>query len=174
MISKLARRNSRKEERGTTMAEFAVVAAVFFMIIFGIVEFGRLLYTYNALTDASRRGARYAVLHHQADIACVKNVVVYGETHVDPTTCAPTAGALINGLDTAKVVVTYDGADADNNPATPPTAYGMNLGTATVSIQNYSFTLAIPFARRTFTMGAFTTTLTSESAGEEPTPIPSP
>ena len=174
MTSKLARPDSRIRERGTTMAEFAVVAAVFFMIIFGIVEFGRLLYTYNALTDASRRGARYAVLHHQADIACVKNVVVYGETHVDPTTCAPTGGALINGLTTAKVVVTYDGADADNNPATPPTAYGMNLGTATVSIQNYSFTLAIPFASRTFTMGAFTTTLTSESAGEEPTPIPSP
>lgn len=174
MISKLARPDSRKRERGTTMAEFAVVAAVFFMIIFGIVEFGRLLYTYNALTDASRRGARYAVLHQQADIACVKNVAVYGETHVDPTTCVPNAAALINGLDTTMVVVTYDGADADNNPATPPTAYGMNLGTATVSIQNYSFTLGIPFASRTFTMGAFTTTLTAESAGLEPSPIPSP
>jgi len=174
MMSKLGRPESNKGERGATMAEFAIVASVFFMIIFGIVEFSRLLYTHNALTDAARRGARYAVLHHQADIACVKNVVVYGETHVDPATCAPTGSALINGLDTAKVVVTYEGADADNNPATPPTAYGMNLGTATVSIQNYSFTLGIPFATRTFNMGAYTTTLTSESAGEEPSPIPSP
>jgi len=164
--------DSNRSQRGATMAEFAVVSGVFFMIVFGIIEFGRLLYTHNALTDASRRGARYAALHKEADKPCVKNVVVYGETHVDPTTCAPTGPALINKLTTANVVVTYDGADADNNPATPPTSYGMNLGTVTVSIQNYSFTLGIPFATKTFTMGAYTTTLTSESAGEEPSPIP--
>jgi hypothetical protein len=136
-----------------------------------IIEFGRLLYTHNALTDAARRGARYALYISRRTLPCVKNVVVYGETHVDPTTCAPTGPALINKLTTANVVVTYDGADADNNPATPPTSYGMNLGTVTVSIQNYSFTLGIPFATKTFTMGAYTTTLTSESAGEEPSPI---
>ena len=47
----------RKREEGTTMAEFAVISALFFMIIFAIIEFGRLLYTHNALTDAARRGA---------------------------------------------------------------------------------------------------------------------
>ena len=170
----MTRLDPRRYERGSTMAEFAVIAAVFFMIIFGIIEFGRLLYTHNALTDASRRGARYAALHKEADIDCVKNVVVYGETHVDPTTCSPTGPALVNNLATSNVVVTYEGADADNNPSTPPTSYGMNLGTVTVSIQNYSFTLAIPFASTTFTMGAYTTTLTSESAGEEPSPLPTP
>lgn len=157
-----------EREEGTTMAEFAIIAAVFFMIIFGIIEFGRLLYTHNALTDAARRGARYAVLHHETDIACVKAVAVYGETNVDQSTCTGTGPALINGLTTANIVVTYEGADEDNNPNTPPTAYGMNLGTATVSIQNYNFNLSIPFARRTITMPAYTTTLTSESAGEEP------
>jgi TadE-like protein len=173
MMSGLLRSNLSNRERGTTMAEFAIVASVFFMIVFGIVEFSRLLYTHNALTDAARRGARYAVLHPEAAKPCVKNVVVYGETHVDPVTCAPTGPPLINGLDpTTNVDVVYEGADADNNPATPPTAYGMNLGTATVSITNYSFKLGIPFATRTFTMGAYTTTLTSESAGTEPSPKP--
>ena len=161
-----------KEQRGTTMAEFAIIASLFFLMIFAIIEFGRLLYTHNALTDAARRGARYAALHKQAALACVQKVVVYGETHVDPTTCAPTGPPLINGLTTANVVVTYAGADDDNNPATPPTAYGMNLGTTTVSIQNYVFNLSIPFARQTLNMPAYTTTLTSESAGEEPSPIP--
>ena len=33
----------RQNERGTTIAEFAVVALLFFTIIFGIIEFGRLL-----------------------------------------------------------------------------------------------------------------------------------
>ena len=175
------RNDLRKNECGATMAEFAVIAAVFFMIIFGIIEFSRLLYTHNALADASRRGARYAVLHKQFagpgepdPTLCTQNVVIYGETHIDPATCLPTGPALVNNLTTANVVVTYEGADADNNPSTPPTAFGMNLGTATVSIQNYSFTLAIPFASTTFTMGAYTTTLTSESAGTEPSPLPTP
>lgn len=154
------------------MAEFAIISVVFFMMIFGIIEFGRLLYTHNALTDATRRGARYAVTHRQVDIGCVKNVVVYGETNLDPATCNPTASALINGLTTTNVTVTYDGADDDNNPATPPTSYGMNLGTSTVSIDNYTFNLSIPFARQTLTLPHYTTTLTAESAGQIPTPVP--
>lgn len=154
------------------MAEFALIAAVFFMIIFAIIEFGRLFYTHNALTDAARRGARYAVLHQEVKLECVQNVVVYGESRVDPTTCAATGAPLINGLTTTNVFVTYAGADADNNPATPPTAYGMNLGTATVEIKNYTFNLSIPFFRQTLSMPTYVTTLTSESAGEEPSPIP--
>jgi Flp pilus assembly protein TadG len=168
------RRVTNKTERGTTMAEFALIAAVFFMIIFAIIEFGRLFYTHNALTDAARRGARYAALHKEVDVDCVKNVVVYGETHVNASTCAPTGPALINGLTTTKVSVTYQGADDDNNPSTPPTSYGSNLGTVTVSITNYMFNLSIPFARQTLTMPKYTTTLTAESAGEEPSPIPTP
>lgn len=156
------------------MAEFAIISALFFMIIFAIIEFGRLLYTHNALTDAARRGARYAVLHAESKIACAKAVAVYGESSVDPASCAATGPALINGLTTTNIVVTYEGADEDNDPNTPPTAYGMNLGTATVSIQNYNFSLSIPFARQTITMPAYTTTLTSESAGEEPDPIATP
>ena len=58
-------RKNRTGERGTTMAEFAIISVVFFMIIFGIIEFGRLFYIHNALTDAARRGARYAVLHDE-------------------------------------------------------------------------------------------------------------
>ena len=148
------------------MAEFAIIAAFFFMIIFAIIEFGRLFYTHNALTDAARRGARYAVLHKQIDINCVKNVVVYGETHVDATTCAPTGPPLIHGLTTTNVFVTYAG--------TSSTAYGSNLGTATVEIRNYTFILSIPFARQTLNMPNYVTTLTAESAGEIPSPIPTP
>lgn len=156
------------------MAEFAVISGLFFLIIFGIIEFGRLMYTHNALTDATRRGARYAVLHAQADIACAKAVAVYGESNVDASTCSGTGPALINGLTTTQVTVTYEGADEDNDPNTPPTAYGMNLGTATVAIQNYNFSLSIPFFRQTLRMPPYTTTYTSESAGEEPSPIATP
>jgi len=144
------------------MAEFAIISVVFFMIIFGIIEFGRLLYTHNALTDAARRGARYAVLHDRVDAACVKNVVVFGETNVNPSTCNPTGPPLINGLTTGQVTVTY------------ATDYGTNLGTATVEISNYTFNLSIPFARQTLTMPHYVTTLTAESAGRVPDPIVAP
>lgn len=149
---------NRRNERGASVAEFSVVALFFFMIIFGIIEFGRLLYIHNALTDASRRGARYAVLHPLND-ACVTNAVIYGESHINTTTCAPTGPPLINGLTSANVVVTYQGS------------FGMNIGTATVKIQNYRFNLSIPLISRTLTMPAYTTTLPAESAGVIPPDI---
>lgn len=169
------RRGQRKGERGSTVVEMAMAAGVFFMMIFGIIEFGRLLYTHNALTDAARRGARYAALHQEVPgNTCVENAVVYGENNMDPVTCAPTGPPLINGLTDANITVQYVGADLDNDPTTPQTSYGMNLGTATVSIQNYTFDLSIPFLNRTLNMPAYSTTLTAESAGQEPSPIPTP
>lgn len=158
-------RINRRNERGGSVAEFAVVALVFFMIVFGIIEFGRFLYTHNALTDASRRGARYAALH-QENAPCVVNVVIYGEGNINPNTCAPTGPALINGLTSTNIVVQYQGSS--------PNAYGMNIGTATVSIQNYTFNLSIPLLSRTITMPAYTTTLPAESAGVIPADIVSP
>ena len=158
-----------KGQRGSTVVETAMAAAVFFVMIFGIIEFGRLLYVHNALTDAARRGARYAVLHPE-DAPCVTSVVVYGESHIDPDTCEPTGPALINGLTTDNVTVSYEGADLDGDPDTP-NPWGTNLGTATVSIENYAFDLSIPFIGRTLNMPAYSTTLTSESAGQEPNPL---
>lgn len=149
-------------QRGSTVAEFAIVAGLFFMIIFGIIEFGRLLYTHNALTDATRRGARYAVLHAE-NVTCVQNVVIYGESNINPSTCAPNGPPLINGLTDANVVVTYQGS--------APNAYGMNIGTATVTIQQYTFNLSIPFFRQGLAMPKYTTTLTAESAGFIPDDI---
>lgn len=167
--------NERKQERGATIAEFAVVALLFFTIVIGIIEFGRLLYTHNALTDATRRGARYASLHHgatSADQLAVKNDVVYGDNATYDAKGNPTSPPLINGLTTAMVNVQFVGVDADGNPATPgKTAYGQNLGTATVSIQNYQFNLSIPIVGRTLTLPKYTTTTMAESAGEQPADI---
>jgi hypothetical protein len=165
-------------ERGSTIVEFAVVAGLFFMIIISIVEFSRLLYTHNALTDAARRGARYAALHKEADISCVKNVVIYGESHVDKNNgCAPTGAPLINHLADSNIDITYEGADTDNDPDddTPiDTSYGTNLGTVTVTVENYNFSLLVPYMGLQLSMPAYTTTLTSESAGEEPDEIVAP
>lgn len=161
----------RKTERGTSVAEFAMVALLFFTLIFGIIEFGRLLYTHNALADATRRGARYAVLHKgktDAEKLAVKNEVVYGINGTFDDDGNPTSPPLINGLTTTMVEVTYEGEDLDADPDTPPSDFGSNLGRATVKIVGYQFYMSIPVIGRVLTMPDYETTLSAESAGEIP------
>ena len=100
--------------------------------MFGVLEFGRLLWVHNALTDAARRGARYAVMHSASDESSVKNIVVYGDA-------AGTGQPMVNNLTTANVVVTY------NN-------FGLNDGTVSVSITDYQFQFVIPIVGTTITM----------------------
>lgn len=44
------------------MVEFAIVAPVFFLVVLGTVEFGRMIMVQQILTNASREGARRAVI----------------------------------------------------------------------------------------------------------------
>ena len=45
------------------MVEFAIVAPIFFLLLFGIIEAGRFIYTYETLNNATREGARYAIVN---------------------------------------------------------------------------------------------------------------
>jgi Flp pilus assembly protein TadG len=47
---------------GSTIVEFALVLLIFLMFLLGIVDFSRMLFTWNAATEATRAGARYAVV----------------------------------------------------------------------------------------------------------------
>jgi Flp pilus assembly protein TadG len=49
-------------QSGATMVEFAIVAILFFSLLLGIMDFGRLLFTWNAAAEATRWGARIAVV----------------------------------------------------------------------------------------------------------------
>ena len=49
-------------QKGATTVEFALVFLVFLMFVLGLLDFARLLYTWNAATEATRAGARYAVV----------------------------------------------------------------------------------------------------------------
>jgi len=52
----------RRKRRAAAAVEFAVVAPVFFLLTFGIIEFGRMVMVQQIITNASREGARVAVL----------------------------------------------------------------------------------------------------------------
>jgi len=45
------------------MVEFALVAPLFFALIFGTMELGRLMWIDHQLANATREGARYAMVH---------------------------------------------------------------------------------------------------------------
>jgi Flp pilus assembly protein TadG len=135
-------------ERGTTLVEFAIALMVFMTAMFAVIEFGRALWVHNALTDAARRGARYAVLNPASDVAGVKNVVVYGDPAGGTQTTVP-------NLTPDQVTVTYSN-------------FALNHGTATVSIEGYQFQFVVPIVGTAITMPKYTTTLPGESVGLVP------
>jgi Flp pilus assembly protein TadG len=47
---------------GATTIELALVLVVFFMFLLGVTDVSRMLFTWNAATEATRLGARYAVV----------------------------------------------------------------------------------------------------------------
>jgi Flp pilus assembly protein TadG len=50
-------------EKGAAVVEFAVVLPLLLLILFGIIEFGVLLYDKAVITNASREGARAAIVY---------------------------------------------------------------------------------------------------------------
>jgi Flp pilus assembly protein TadG len=57
----MKRRLTKRKQEGSVIIEFALVLLVFLMFAFGIMEFARLLYTWQVANEATREGARYAV-----------------------------------------------------------------------------------------------------------------
>lgn len=53
----------RSSQRGQALVEFALVAPLFFLIVFAIIDFGRYVYYVQVLNNAAREGARYAIVH---------------------------------------------------------------------------------------------------------------
>ncbi|HKP46912.1 MAG TPA: TadE family protein [Pyrinomonadaceae bacterium] len=151
-----------KKERGSTLVEFAIAATVFLTILFAVLEFGRALWTHNALADAARRAARYAVNQpanataglkttgHNVgpSLSAIRNVAVYG----DP---AGGSKALVTDLTPENLNVDY-------------TDFGVGEGTVAVTITNYQFQFLTPIAGTTIQMPDYNTTLTGECAGVLP------
>ncbi|HEX5873123.1 MAG TPA: TadE/TadG family type IV pilus assembly protein [Pyrinomonadaceae bacterium] len=135
-------------ERGATLVEYSIAVMVFMIAMFAVIEFGRAIWVHNALSDAARRGARYAVLNSAGNVDQVKNVVVFGD---------PAGGSqpTVPNLTPTNVQVTYS-------------SFGLNTGTVSVSVTNYQFQFVIPIVGTTITMPSYTTTLTGESVGFVP------
>jgi Flp pilus assembly protein TadG len=88
--------------RGAAVVEFAVVASLLFLLILGIVEFGRAMMVLEMINNAARNGARVGVLNGSAT------------SDVNTAVTNALSGAGFSGVQTT---VQVNGATADANTA---------------------------------------------------------
>jgi Flp pilus assembly protein TadG len=62
-----SRCRKRSDRRGAAAVELALIAPLFFVVIFGIIEVGRLLMVQEILVNAARTGSRVAVMPGNTD-----------------------------------------------------------------------------------------------------------
>jgi Flp pilus assembly pilin Flp len=71
------RRPCRKDRRGAALVEFALIAPLLFLFVFGIIEFGRAVMVQQIITNASREGARLGVLDGSTKSDVISETVDY-------------------------------------------------------------------------------------------------
>jgi Flp pilus assembly protein TadG len=55
-VSAVPSRERRPRSRGQASSEFALVAPIFFLLLFGLIDFGRYVYYVQILNNAAREG----------------------------------------------------------------------------------------------------------------------
>jgi Flp pilus assembly protein TadG len=65
-------RHFARQQQGSVILETAIMLLILLMFAFGIIDFGRVMYVSNALTNATRDGARWAAV--QQNIPAVTKV----------------------------------------------------------------------------------------------------
>jgi len=53
-----------RDQRGAAALEFALVAPLFLILWFGVLDFGLAMYAKGLITHASQEGARYGTIYH--------------------------------------------------------------------------------------------------------------
>ena len=76
--------NAWRNHRGASAVEFALVLPILMVLLFGIIEFGLLMYNKAVITNASREAARAGIVFSpRPDEATIEQVVRnYADAHV--------------------------------------------------------------------------------------------
>lgn len=146
-------------QTGTTTVEFAIVASVMFMILFAVIEFGRVMFVANALEESTRRGARMAAVCPVGDPMPAQTAILAGGDGVS---------AIASDLTTSNVAIAY--LDVNGAPVVNPAANLAAIRYVRTSIVGYQQRMLIPFIMPSFLMPSFAATLPAESLGYGPTP----
>ena len=145
--------------RGVAAVELGFTIVPLLILTFGVTEYGRAIFTYNALDKATRDAARHMTSPSVDRRAEAINLAVYGSL-------APTATPLAPGLVPADVVV-CDAADSSGCPgeqhANVPIPGGGVADLVTVRISGYTYTSIVTYvAPATLNFNNISTTMRSE------------
>ena len=58
----------RRRTAGQSMVEFALVLPIFLLIVLGLVDLGRAVFSYTSITNAAREAARLAIVNQDEDL----------------------------------------------------------------------------------------------------------
>lgn len=147
----------KNHQAGMVTLEFVIIGTIFFMVLFGVIEVGRLLFVWNSLAEATRRGARVAVVC-PIGARAVANVAVF-----NAAASTSVNSPVIYNLSTSNILVRYLDKDGSPGGTAQTTQY------VQVSITGYQHTLLIPLVNVTVSAPAFTVTLPRESLGADET-----
>jgi TadE-like protein len=96
--------NPRPEQGrgGQALVEFALVFPIFILILFGVLDVGRLVYTNSAVAQAAREGARLAAAEAAwvglSSPGCVSSPTGIGAGNPGAHVCPPNIAALKNDI----------------------------------------------------------------------------
>jgi Flp pilus assembly protein TadG len=65
-----------RDARGQSLVEFALASVIFFMTLFGTIEFGRGIWQYNMVSDLAQEGARWASVHGSSSLSPANQAAV--------------------------------------------------------------------------------------------------
>ena len=139
------------KQSGLSTVEFALVALVLFLLIFGVIEIARAFFVTSLLDEATRRGARMAV------VCPIDDPEIFQTAAFNNT--------LIPDLDAGDITVEYlDTAGAIvGNPA-DPTGF-RQIRYVRVRVVGYQHQMFIPLVAALFVMPEYATVLPRESLG---------
>jgi len=109
-----------KDKNGAAAVEFALILPLLILVVFGIIEFGLLLYNQQVITNASREGARAGIVvglnrssgehetisENTATNYCSSHLVTFSNNLSPLSIFSSTSGASVSG-DDLTVAATY-------------------------------------------------------------------
>lgn len=144
-----------RSQQGITTVESAIVMLLALISLFGVLEIGRVFFVFNALEEATRRGARVATVCQVNDPA-IAQIASFNAS----------GSPIVGGLTPANIAVDY--LDASGNVLGDPMgSYGL-IAYVRVRIVNFTHQLLIPLFVSSFVTPAFPTTVPAESLGVWP------
>src|SRR5690349_3712363 len=88
---------NQRRRQGQTLAEFAITLPTLLILMFGIIEFGRIFQAWVTLQNSARTAARYASTGQYYEDQYKMNTVINQAALSDPDSFIPCVDDGING-----------------------------------------------------------------------------